>query len=369
MTISAVNAQQSGFFPEETAASAGLGQLAAAGNIDAQFRLGIAYVTGRGLPLDLQKARFWFEKAAKGGHVGAEQQLYSLNDHSNASPKSAGTSNVSDEMTTTAGLEQLAAAGNIDAQFRLGIAYVTGRGVPLDTQKAKLWFEKAAEGGHVGAEQQLLGLAVQSAASVATPESNHRDYKSGANTEAKLTSAESDDYRPSFNEQQITDVHRAVTGAVLNNKLVNVSGYTRDGNYVSSHTRQPPGGITFGDKVEANLIGFAVVAALAGIDYGLQKWDNYTKKKNEVLPSTKSEEQTVVGSADGYSQGVAASMTDLERDASAGDIDAQFRLGIAFVTGRGMPLDTKRAKSWFEKAAARGHVGAKQQLFGLSNSK
>jgi TPR repeat protein len=48
-----------------------------------------------------------------------------------------------------------AEAGNIDAQFRVGIAYMTGRGVPRDDPQAIAWFRKAAAGGHEGAKLQL----------------------------------------------------------------------------------------------------------------------------------------------------------------------------------------------------------------------
>ena len=51
-----------------------------------------------------------------------------------------------------------AEAGNIDAQFRLGIAYATGRGVPRDDPQAIARFRKAAAGGHEGAKLQLQFL-------------------------------------------------------------------------------------------------------------------------------------------------------------------------------------------------------------------
>lgn len=51
----------------------------------------------------------------------------------------------------------LAEAGDADAQFNLGQAYRLGRGVPLDLAAAKVWFERAAQKGHVDA-QTTLGL-------------------------------------------------------------------------------------------------------------------------------------------------------------------------------------------------------------------
>jgi cell division septation protein DedD len=55
----------------------------------------------------------------------------------------------------------LAERGDADAQFNLGQAYRLGRGVPLDLSKAKGWFEKAADAGHLDAETTLGLLLFQ----------------------------------------------------------------------------------------------------------------------------------------------------------------------------------------------------------------
>lgn len=52
-----------------------------------------------------------------------------------------------------------AEAGDADAQFNLGQAYKLGRGVPLDTQQAEVWYARAASKGHVQAEDNY-GLAL-----------------------------------------------------------------------------------------------------------------------------------------------------------------------------------------------------------------
>jgi uncharacterized protein len=51
----------------------------------------------------------------------------------------------------------LALHGDADAQFNLGQAYRLGRGVPLDLSLAKVWFQRAANSGHLDA-QATLGL-------------------------------------------------------------------------------------------------------------------------------------------------------------------------------------------------------------------
>lgn len=62
-----------------------------------------------------------------------------------------------DYATAVAIWRPLAQRGDADAQFNLGQAYRLGRGVPIDLGAAKMWFEKAADSGHLDA-QSTLGL-------------------------------------------------------------------------------------------------------------------------------------------------------------------------------------------------------------------
>ena len=48
--------------------------------------------------------------------------------------------------------------------------------------------------------------------------------------------------------------------------------------------------------------------------------------------------------------------------AEKGDADAQFNLGQAYRLGRGVPTNLSAAKTWFERAAAQGHVDAQTTL-------
>lgn len=49
----------------------------------------------------------------------------------------------------------LAVAGDADAQFNLGQAYKLGRGVPADLKQAEGWYRRAAQQGHLQAEDNL----------------------------------------------------------------------------------------------------------------------------------------------------------------------------------------------------------------------
>ena len=82
--------------------------------MQAQLNLGIAFITGVGVPQDDTKAVMWFAQAA--------------------------------------------GQGSDTAQYNLGLSYETGRGVEQDIDQAVEWYEKAAEQGNRRAQAALERL-------------------------------------------------------------------------------------------------------------------------------------------------------------------------------------------------------------------
>jgi TPR repeat protein len=88
--------------------------------------------------------------------------------------------------------------------------------------------------------------------------------------------------------------------------------------------------------VAAILIGVAVVPASAqSVQTGIQAWQraDYTRAVEIWRPL-----------------------------AERGDADAAFNLGQAYRLGRGVPTNLAAAKTWFERAAAKGHLDAETTL-------
>ncbi|EPM4783081.1 tetratricopeptide repeat protein [Providencia stuartii] len=81
------------------------------GNATAQYRLGTMYQYGEGVIQDYQKARQWYEKAAK--------------------------------------------QNNADAQYKLGVMFSHGWGGEQDDQQARLWYLKSAQQGNSSAQSNL----------------------------------------------------------------------------------------------------------------------------------------------------------------------------------------------------------------------
>jgi uncharacterized protein len=53
---------------------------------------------------------------------------------------------------------------------------------------------------------------------------------------------------------------------------------------------------------------------------------------------------------------------ELQKQAEAGDTEAQVKLGIAYRDGKGVPLDPERAVEWFRKSAAQGNPRGQDNL-------
>lgn len=57
--------------------------------------------------------------------------------------------------------QKLAAKGNVQAQYQSGFMYETGEGVEQDRDLARLWYQKAADQGHVTASYRLTYLDIK----------------------------------------------------------------------------------------------------------------------------------------------------------------------------------------------------------------
>jgi TPR repeat protein len=106
--------------------------LAEAGDAEAQFRIGVLYDAGEGMPVDGELARRWYEKAEKQNHLSARFNLALLYD--------LGEKVVRDYAAAFRLYEINAMAMHKKSQVNLGLMYVGGHGVNRDYVKAYQWF-------------------------------------------------------------------------------------------------------------------------------------------------------------------------------------------------------------------------------------
>jgi hypothetical protein len=112
---------------------------AAAGDADAQLKLGIRYAEGDGVIQNDKEASHWFALAAKQGRTEA-QYRYGL-------ALLQGRGVVQDYRAAFSWIEKAARQGHAKAQYDLGELYRYGTGTPLDKPRAYLWFNLAAAQG------------------------------------------------------------------------------------------------------------------------------------------------------------------------------------------------------------------------------
>ncbi|MCA8914706.1 MAG: sel1 repeat family protein [Planctomycetes bacterium] len=114
------------------------------GHAEAQFELGLWYMTGnRGVPVDFNQAALWVEKAAETGQRDALTYIWQLYFFG----KGVGQS----DAKAYAWLQRSAGTGDPEASYRLGLFHYEGIATPEDHAEAAVWFLDAADSGVPGA--------------------------------------------------------------------------------------------------------------------------------------------------------------------------------------------------------------------------
>lgn len=139
---------------------------ATAGDAFAQFFIGAAY----GLPapwlvLDAKAATRWYTKAADGGHMLAQYNL--------GTAYSSGRGMVADPALAFKYLGMAATQGYAQAQHNLGMLYINGYGGVPDRKTGIAWLEKAAAQGLPLSKSSLEAIRVEEAALGGNPEAQY----------------------------------------------------------------------------------------------------------------------------------------------------------------------------------------------------
>ncbi|EGB04779.1 hypothetical protein AURANDRAFT_32031, partial [Aureococcus anophagefferens] len=148
-----------------------------------EFNLGCCYGNGRGTEVDVDKARYWFERAAAKGHEGAIENLAYLDARDGSGVKldkkkaerlyrmaadrgdAVAQHRIAWLLHSEKKFEEavryfvLAAnQGYTSGEFNLGCCYMNGEGTEVDLGKARYWFERAAAKGYQHAMNELADL-------------------------------------------------------------------------------------------------------------------------------------------------------------------------------------------------------------------
>ncbi|SFQ19541.1 tetratricopeptide repeat protein [Ralstonia sp. NFACC01] len=123
-------------------------KLAQSGHAESQVFLGWMYSQGKGIRASQEEAEHWYTRAAKLRSASGAFYLGGL---------LARQGRFNDAITW---YKKSANAGYSPSQFRLGVAYLEGRGVPQDLEMAIHYLEAAKHNGNVFAWRQLAVLDI-----------------------------------------------------------------------------------------------------------------------------------------------------------------------------------------------------------------
>ena len=140
------------------------------GDVTAQFRLGIIYYKGEGVPRDYLEALNWFKKAALQGHPLAQYNAGYMSEKGEGTPQ--------DYVEAARNYRQAAEQGNQLAQYNLGYMYEKGQGVLPDEVQALMWYSLAAVQGETKAKSARDRITVWMApAQIAEAQRLAREFK------------------------------------------------------------------------------------------------------------------------------------------------------------------------------------------------
>lgn len=121
--------------------------LAEGGNVRAEYRLGIMYAKGLGVPRDYEPAAMWLRKSAEQGYASAEDDLGVL--------YGQGRGVRENPAEAARWFLKAAVQGHGSAQLNLAFLYKEGRGVPQDSVQAFAWANTASELGEYRAAKLM----------------------------------------------------------------------------------------------------------------------------------------------------------------------------------------------------------------------
>ena len=293
----------------------------------AQYKLGMKYATGKGVPKDAAKAAEWFQKAAAQGHAAAQYKLGRMYFRGEGLSK--------DATKAVEWYQKAAAQGDAAAQNNLGWMYQHSRGVLKDAAKAVEWYQKAAAQG-LAIAQINLGLMYESGEDVPKDAAKAVEWyrKAAAHGDAAA--------------------QRNVGWMYQNGKVVPKDAAKAAEWYRKAAAHGDAGAqVNLGQMYE-NGEGVRKDAAKAA------EW--YQKAAAQGYANAQYNLGQMYDNGFGVPKDAAKAVEWYQKAATQGHADAQYNLGQMYDNGEGVPKDAAKGVEWFQKAAAQGHGAAQSNL-------
>jgi len=352
--------------------------VAQTGDPDGQFRVGVCYLEGKGVPANRTEAVRWLEQAAQQRHMDAKLLLAVLmlkgwgNPSDAVGPNSPGLFKADsfppDPETAAKWARRAAERGCAESQAILGHILHIGPEPLRNVEEARYWYERAADGG---SPNGMFGYAVLLKDQV------------GDNTQEKIISL----------TRAAAEAGHLPAARALGHLYTHGIGTARDPEQAAHWLRIAAADDHQAQSDLANLMlsgscrPETMTAIRAWFDKSAQAGDpvaqfNMGLCLAEGLGGPQDEAtalqwlrtagehianaQFLYGQMVAKGRGTAADLEEgrswIARAAAAGMAEAEFALATMMWQGIGGPANKSAATSLLERAAAKGHQGAAQQL-------
>ncbi|MGE3916614.1 MAG: protein kinase [Hyphomicrobiaceae bacterium] len=300
-------------------------QAADAGSRDGMLLLGVAYRDGHGLPLSVNDAIRWVEKAAGLGEARAHYVLADLHHSGYGVPLDRKKATELYHLAR-AGLERMAARNHIDAISVLGSMHRDGDGMGSDPASAARLYQKASDLGSSHAMSNLADL-----------------YARGSGVTQDLQKAMT---------LLRTAVEREDTGAMVNLGMLHADGKGTAQDYDDA-MRWYRRAAALGDGRAMEKI-----ANMHFNGHGVKE-DHVEAMRWFQLSADRGTASAMnsIGVLTENGQGVSKSPVEARRwylrAADLGNADAMRNLGVLYEDGSGVKVDGREAERWFRRAVDR----------------
>ena len=326
-------------------------------DIDAQYLLGYRHEMGKTVKRSYTKAINWYKKAANKNHLDAQYRIgvlyYKRKDYTKA----------------RYWLAKRAKGGHADSQYYFAKTFRYGLGTKEQTSLARKWFTKAAKQNHAGAQYELglqfqKGIGAQKNRNAALKWFN-KSAKQG-NKKAKTVLAKLKPSKPKISPAKQfmnTNIQLARKGNVK--AQYNLGKAYQDGKKTKINLKKSYYWYKKAAKQDHTDAQYRLGLIYLGGNKAAQKdleqakfWLTKAADKNHKKSNRKLNELTTIA----QNEQREIQLNDIINDATLGDAQQQFDLGMRYLLGYQIEIDKQQAFHWINKAASQNHPLAQYQL-------
>lgn len=347
------------------------------GDADAQYELGMLYQSGAGVPRDMAQARRWLTQSASQNNSRAQYALAMFY------RSEEGGNDINQSLNWQ---RKAAQAGYAEAQYGLGLLYANGQYVTQDATQARIWFQKAADQGHVAANLALLEFG-ESAPVVAQAPLTLEDQPRTAGTGNKsaaggsvvrvvvtkpepavlqlapkapiVVAAAPETVAAAEPQEAIAEPVEGAAGNPGPSGSVDLTGVE------TSVLRQSA---EAGDQQAQLMMGTMYEDGVGGLSSDLREaayW--YEQAARQGYPKAQYNLGLLYEDGRGVKQNYKQAAYWYDKAAESGFSEAQNNLGVLLILGKGVKMDKKKAEALFSEAARNGNANAQRNLSMLRN--